>query len=414
MARDGLSGQVDAAIAEYLNAVKQGAPPERAAFLAQHPTISVELEEFLTDYRAFDSAVRIIADATSTSGGVNSTGRLESTLRQPLPAGQRFGNFELIEEIARGGMGVVYKARQKKPDRIVALKMILAGQLASQSDVDRFTAEAQAAAALDHPRIVPIFEFGEQDGQHYFTMGYVAGESLAQRLSHGTLPAREAATVIRDVALAVDYAHQQCVIHRDLKPANILVDPEGRVRVTDFGLAKRQTDESGLTCTGQLLGTPSFMSPEQVSGDRATIGPASDVYSLGATLYALVTGRPPFHAASTIDTLKQVVEREPVPPREFDVSIPRDLETITLKCLEKSPAARYVSARALAEDIEFFLADRPIVARRPRSACSDGVDGIPWWRRSPRRWQRHWSPAPRSVRGRPSAPPRPKGWRKIT
>jgi hypothetical protein len=276
-------------------------------------------------------------------------------------------------------MGVVYKARQKNPDRIVALKMILAGQLASQADIDRFSAEAHAAATLDHPHIVPIFEVGQHEGQHYFTMGYVAGDSLAQRLLAGPLPAREAATIIAEVALAVEYAHRQRIIHRDLKPANILVDADGRVRVTDFGLAKRQTDESGLTCTGQLLGTPSFMSPEQVSGDPASIGPTSDVYSLGATLYALLTGRPPFHAASTIDTLKQVVDRDPVPPREFDASIPRDLETIVLKCLEKATSARYQSARALADDLQRFLADRPILARR--STTTDRF--VRWCRRNP-------------------------------
>jgi tRNA A-37 threonylcarbamoyl transferase component Bud32/tetratricopeptide (TPR) repeat protein len=281
---------------------------------------------------------------------------------------RRFGGYELLEEIARGGMGVVYKARQDKPARIVALKMILAGQLASQSDIDRFFAEAQAAAALDHPNIVPIFEVSEHEGQHYFTMGFVAGESLAERLARNPIPARDAATVIRDVALAAQYAHDNGVIHRDLKPANIMLDESGRVRVTDFGLAKRQTVSSDLTCTGQLLGTPSFMSPEQVVGDSEKVGPPADVYALGSTLYALLSGRPPFQAASTIDTLKQVVEREPVSPREFDAAIPRDLETIVLKCLEKAPARRYSSARELADDLDRFLSDRPIVARRASSA----------------------------------------------
>ena len=242
-------------------------------------------------------------------------------------------------------MGVVYKARQSNPSRIVALKMILARQFASQADVDRFYAEAHAAAALDHPHIVPIFEVGESDGQHYFTMAFVEGPSLGQRLASGPLPAKEAASIVRDVASAVEYAHQHGVIHRDLKPANILLDADGRVRVTDFGLAKRQTEDSGLTRTGELLGTPSFMSPEQVSGEPGRIGPTSDVYALGVTLYALVTGRPPFQAASTVDTLKQVVDQEPVPPRQLDATIPRDLETIVLKCLEKSVERRYASAQ---------------------------------------------------------------------
>jgi eukaryotic-like serine/threonine-protein kinase len=307
--RDLRSQRVDAAIADYLEAIDAGSPPELETFLAQHDDIAAELREFFADYEALEQAspkraLGTAADALITRSATANFAALE------LPC--RFGQFELLEEIARGGMGIVYKAHQKTPDRVVALKMILAGRLASRADVDRFFAEAQAAATLDHPNIVPIFEVGEVEGQLYFTMGYIAGQSMADRLADGPLPPREAAGIVRDAAAAVDYAHQQGIIHRDLKPANILLDGGGRVRVTDFGLAKRQKDETGLTCTGQLLGTPNYMPPEQIAGRSANIGPASDVYSLGATLYTLLTGRPPFQAASVADTLRQVVDREPL------------------------------------------------------------------------------------------------------
>ena len=269
-----LSQHVDAAIAEYLNAVKRGAPPARDEFISQHKEIAAELEQFLADHHALDGAAQAIAKRASTDHAANSTGRAAVLVRPSLTSPQRFGNFELIEEIARGGMGVVYKARQSTPSRIVALKMILAGRFATQADIDRFEVEAHAAAALDHPHIVPIFEVGECEGQHYFTMAFVEGHSLGQRLVGGPLPAKEAAKIIRDVSLAVEYAHQHGVIHRDLKPSNILLDPDSRVRVTDFGLAKRQAKDSVLTHTGELLGTPSFMSPEQVTGGPKEIGPA--------------------------------------------------------------------------------------------------------------------------------------------
>jgi serine/threonine protein kinase len=357
------SQQVDAAIAEYLDAVKRREPPDHDSFLLKYNGVAAELKEFLDDHQLLDAAARRFDASASTDHPQTTNGKpVTDAAYSSLP--RAFGNFELLEEVARGGMGVVFKARQLNPSRTVALKMILAGQLASQDDVNRFAAEAHAAAALDHPHIVPIFEVGQHDGQHYFTMAFVEGLSLAQRLANGPLLPREAAQIIREVASAVEYAHQRGVIHRDLKPANVLLDNAGRVRVTDFGLAKRTTDETGLTGTGQLLGTPSFMSPEQVTGDPEKIGPASDVYSLGATLYALATGRPPFQAANTIDVLKQVLDKEVVPPRQLDASIPRDLETITLKCLQKDAAKRYGTAQALADDLERFLENRPILARR--------------------------------------------------
>ena len=273
------------------------------------------------------------------------------------------GDYELLAEIARGGMGVVYKARQISLNRIVAVKMILAGQLATKADHDRFHAEAQAAALLDHANIVPIFEVGEYEGQHYFSMGFVDGQSLATRLASGPLPPKEAAELVATVAEAVEYAHRLGVIHRDIKPSNILIDSKGRPRVTDFGLAKRVDGGSDLTATGQILGTPSYMPPEQAGGQVRAAGPAADVYAMGATLYAAVTGRPPFQSATPLETLKQVIELEPVPLRQLNAAVPRDLETIVLKCLEKSVPRRYPSAQALADDLRRYLEGRPILAR---------------------------------------------------
>jgi serine/threonine-protein kinase len=256
-----------------------------------------------------------------------------------------FGDYEITREIARGGMGVVFEARQITLNRPVALKMILAGQLADDTDVKRFHTEAEAAANLDHPGIVPIFEVGQHEGQHYFSMGFVEGSSLSQRLAEGPLPAREAAEVVRRVGEAIAYAHERGVIHRDLKPANILLDKGGNPRVTDFGLAKKVQGDSELTGSGQIMGTPSYMPPEQAGVKRGEVGPASDVYTLGATLYALVTGRPPFQAATAMDTVIQVISDEPVPPRRLNPAIERDLETICLKCLEKKSQQSATAAR---------------------------------------------------------------------
>ena len=260
-------------------------------------------------------------------------------------------------------MGVVFRARQVSLNRTVALKMILAGQLADDNDVKRFHTEAEAAANLDHPGIVPIYEVGHHEGQHYFSMGFVEGQSLSQRLAEGPLPAREAADLIRRVSEAIEYAHQHNVVHRDLKPANILLDQSGNPRVTDFGLAKKLKEDSGLTGSGQIMGTPSYMPPEQAGGRRGEVGPAADVYALGATLYALVTGRPPFQAATAMDTVIQVISDDPVPPRRLNAAVPRDLETITLKCLEKEPGKRYARAADLAQDLRRYLVGEPIAAR---------------------------------------------------
>lgn len=293
-----------------------------------------------------------------------------------------FGGYELHEEIARGGMGVVYMARQVRLNRRVALKMIRAGKFSSGTEIQRLRVEAEAAAQLDHPAIVPVFEVGEHEGLHYFTMAFVDGETLSAKLGAGPMPVRAAAKLMQTVTEAVAYAHEKGVIHRDIKPGNILIDQSGQPRVSDFGLAKQVSSDNELTTTGQILGTPSYMPPEQALGKLEEIGRQSDVYSLGAVLYATLTGRPPFLAQTSVETLRLVVEELPLAPRLLNPSIPRDLETICLKCLEKSISRRYESAKAVAEELERFLGGETILAQ-PASQI----------RKLTRWYRRHWAAA---------------------
>ncbi len=288
-----------------------------------------------------------------------------SGIPQPssFPRVHYFGDYELLEEIARGGMGVVYKARQVSLNRIVAVKMILTGQLATEAEVKRFHTEAEAAANLQHPNIVAIHEVGIHEGQHYFSMDYVEGKNMAQTTGGKPIAPERAARYLKTIAEAVHYAHQRGTLHRDLKPSNILMDANDQPRITDFGLAKRIEQESDLTRSGAVMGSPSYMPPEQAAGRMAEVGPSSDVYSLGAILYELLTGRAPFKKETPTATLVQVLEEEPVPPRTLTPGAPLDLETICLKCLEKRPERRYASARLLAEELERFLNHEPILAR---------------------------------------------------
>ncbi|NBW96114.1 MAG: serine/threonine protein kinase [Planctomycetia bacterium] len=279
-----------------------------------------------------------------------------------LPA--TFGDYELIEEIGRGGMGVVYRANQRSLGRTVAIKMLLRRDLASRGDLARFRSEAEAAARLDHPGIVSIFEVGEIDGLPFYSMRYVEGTTLAKQLAAGHLPLREGAALLARVADAVQAAHDRGVLHRDLKPSNILIDTAGRPHVSDFGLAKRIGGDQSVTHTGAILGTPCYMSPEQAAGSRGEVGPASDVWSLGAILYQMLTGRPPFEAASPMDTLLAVLETDPPAPRTVAAGVDRDLEMISLKSLQKPPELRYASAGGLAADLRAFLAGETIAARR--------------------------------------------------
>jgi eukaryotic-like serine/threonine-protein kinase len=280
----------------------------------------------------------------------------------PSPLGQ-FGDYELLQEIARGGMGVVFKARQASLDRLVAVKMLLFGPLASAEVVQRFRTEAAAAASLQHPNIVAIHEVGFRDGQHFIAMDYVAGRNLAEIVRDGPLPPKRAVAYVRTIAETIQFAHERGILHRDLKPSNVLIDKHDQPKVMDFGLAKRLEKESELTLSGQVLGSPSYMPPEQAAADRGLVGKRSDVYSLGAILYHLLTGRAPFVASTVAETLAQVQNAEPVSPTVLTPHLPRDLKTICLKCLEKEPARRYQTAQALVDELVRFLKGEPILAR---------------------------------------------------
>lgn len=358
------------------------APAERAHFVEEackeDPKLRLQVETLLGAHeRAGSFLPRLPRLSATETAPALAAGKGEETIvltevaSMPEMAGPKargFADYELLEKIAHGGMGVIYKARQNSLNRLVALKMILSGQFASDSEVRRFHTEAEAAAHLNHPNIVSIYEVGVNEGQHYFSMQYIQGRTLAEQELAGRWAAcggKEAARLVAKVARAVQYAHERGILHRDLKPANILMDAEGEPHVLDFGLARRIGADSSLTMEGAVLGTPSYMAPEQAAGKAKELGAAADIYGLGAILYFLLTGRPPFTAASPLDTLVQVLEGEVIVPRVINPRVARDLERICLRCLEKLPERRYPTAAALAEDLERFVRGEPVQARPP-------------------------------------------------
>jgi tRNA A-37 threonylcarbamoyl transferase component Bud32 len=272
--------------------------------------------------------------------------------------------YEILRELGRGGMGVVYKARQVSLQRVVALKMILSGAHARTRDLDRFRSEAMAVARLHHPNIVEIYDFGEHNDLPYYSLEFVEGGSLSRKIRGKPLSPLDAAHLAEELARAIHYCHQHGILHRDLKPSNILLTIDGVAKISDFGLAKQLEDDPGRTKSGMVMGTPSYMAPEQTQGRSRDIGPHTDVYALGAILYEMLTGRPPFRAESVLETMEQVGSQEPSPPSRYQSKLPRDLETICLKALAKEPRRRYRSALALAQDLERFQAGESILARR--------------------------------------------------
>lgn len=281
----------------------------------------------------------------------------------PRPWKNNPPDFEVLEEIARGSMGVVYRAWQKSVRRVVALKIVLARSLSSSDDLTRFRQEAEATGRLVHPNIVQIYRIDEWENCPFLVLELVEGHTLADYWTGRTQPAKETAALVLTLANAVQFAHERGVVHRDLRSGNVLLTKEGVPKIIDFGLAKFTLTDQQLTVPGQVLGTPSYMAPEQAAGRNADVGPAVDLYALGAILYEGLTGRPPFRGETILDTLRQVVEEEPIPPHRLGRGVPRDLETICLKCLQKAPARRYASAAELAEDLRRFLAGEPILAR---------------------------------------------------
>src|SRR6266516_505765 len=327
-----------------------------------------------------------VAEVDSSAGSLDELSRdtakptsgIKEAVRAATMLGQ-LGDYELLEEIGRGAQGVVFRARQKSLNRTVALKLISLGQWASKAHLKRFRREAEAAASLDHPSIVPIYEVGERDGSCYFSMKFVEGGQLDEVVRRTPMPIRQAVELIAKVARTVHYAHEHLILHRDIKPGNILLDAKGEPHLTDFGLARLVESESSVTQTLDVLGTPSYMAPEQAIGNNAAVSNATDVYGLGAVLYQLLTGHPPFAGGTTYETIKLLLDTEPRQPRLWNAKIDRDLSTICLKCLEKDPKRRYSSALALAEDLERWLRHEPILARRTRVFGR----GRKWVRRNP-------------------------------
>ena len=348
--------RLEEAILVYLKGLDSGAPVSPEQLAIDYPDVAAELHDFFADQASLDPMLAPLRQARPAQ-------------EVPRPHVLRsFGPYDLIEEVGRGGMGVIYKARHRGLDRTVALKAIRVGWLATPAEVQRFRNEAETVAALEHPHIVRIYDVGEHDGQAFFTMPWLDGGSLETDRRRWQADHRASARVVATAARALHHAHQRGILHRDVKPSNVLLDGEGRVYLADFGLSKRLDQAASLTETGAVVGTPGYLSPEQATIGGAAVTTASDIYGLGAVLYCLLAGRPPFRARTPLETISLVRSHEPRPPSSAGAAVDRDLEAICLKCLEKEPGRRYGSAEALAEDLERWLAGEPVQARKPGAA----------------------------------------------
>ena len=328
----------------------------------------LDLESTCRAYPQFETDLRdlwgtlIVTNVAGKELGNSQTDSHSSSIAPRFDLPCEFGEYTLEEEIGRGGMGIVYRARGQE-NQPVAIKMILKGDFATAAERERFDSEAAAAAKLDHPNIIPIKEVGEHNGRAFFCMELIEGQALSDRLARGPLLPEEAARIMSQISQAIHHAHKQGVLHRDLKPSNILLDREGNAFVADFGLAKQQHGDPSLTRSGAVLGTPAYMSPEQAAGLRSQIGVTSDVYSLGAILYHMLTGHPPFMGSSPVETMMMVIEQDPISPRALNRHANRELEMIAMRCLQKPQDLRYASSGALAEDISSFMRNESVSAR---------------------------------------------------
>jgi WD40 repeat protein/tRNA A-37 threonylcarbamoyl transferase component Bud32 len=397
--QDKIDEDMERFLLQFFESADRGGRVDPQELIANRPELTARVSEFLAAYAGMEglaAPLRWVARVTDASplraGDTSEVGVEATTIAAEPDVGQTIGSYELLARIDRGGMGIVYKARQQYPNRIVALKMVRASRLGDEATRRRFRKEAETAAALDHPNIVPLYEVGESNGRLFFSMKLLEGGSLKARLREFTANPNETARLMAAVARAVSYAHGRAVLHRDLKPSNILLDGEGRPHVADFGLAKRIDDDGEPTQAGMVLGTPSYMAPEQTTegvvcveaggaGTARVVTEATDVYGLGAVLYALLTGRPPFVGSTVYDTMEQVRHAAPTSPRSLNPRVDRDLETVCLKSLEKCPRNRYAAADDLADDLERWLQGKPIEARRP-----GGMRRVWLWARRHKGW----------------------------
>jgi serine/threonine-protein kinase len=363
--------RIEQALAEYLMATEAGAAFDMVEWLERYADVAGELRDFV---QVHEHALGITGSIADNAATVVPSSVWESGV---LPT--QIGNYEILDEIGRGGMGIVFRARHRDLQRVVALKVIRSGEFASAEETARFRAETEACARLQHPNIVPIYDVGEQAGLQYFTMALIDGPTLVERMQHEEMTTKEAARLVQKLALAIENAHDAGIIHRDLKPANILFNLGGEPYITDFGLAKMAGTDEMLTTTGQIWGTPDYMAPEQATGRRSHIGESADVYSLGCLLYFSLTGQAPFHGPTPFDVLLQVLERDPPLPRQINRQVPAVLERICLRAMAKRVEDRYASAKQFADDLGKYLKDEPVAW--PEITWPQRLSA--WWRREP-------------------------------